>query len=312
MKRALVFGAGGFAGGYMVEELLNNGYEVYGCSRYSRITNDHIAGVFVCDLVDADRVKTVISMVNPEVVVNLAGISSVGVSWRIPQSTVEINVIGALNILEAVRMNDSDTDVLCIGSSEEYAPSETAISEDMPLDASNPYGISKMMLEQYCAMYRDHHGMKVHYVRSFNHTGVGQADTFVLPSWSKQVAEIAASGSPGTMKVGNLSVSRDFSDVRDVVRAYRLVLEKGDCAQVYNIGSGKSHSLKDVLGYITEQSDVAVSVEVNPRLIRPVENQVILCDHSKISKELGWEPEIDIRDTLKELYDYYYERMKSS
>ena len=308
VKKALVFGAGGFAGGYMVDELLDNGYEVYGCSRYSRLTNDRISGIFVCDLLDADRVKTVISMVNPEVVVNMAGISSVGVSWRIPQSTVQVNVIGALNILEAVRINDVDTRILFIGSSEEYGPSDQAITEDAPLDASNPYGISKMMLEQYCRTYREHYGMNVYYVRAFNHTGVGQADTFVIPSWCKQVSEISKSGRPGMMKVGNLEVSRDFSDVRDIVRAYRMVIESDDCSQIYNIGSGKTQPLRKVLDYIIALSEQPITIEVNPKLIRPVENPTILCDHTKITQKLGWEPEIDIETTCREIFDHFNKR----
>lgn len=311
MKKALVFGAGGFAGGHLVDELVKNKYEVYGCSRYGKMNDKRFAGSMVCDIMDADRVKTVIAEVNPDYIVNMAGISSVGLSWKIPQTTVDVNAVGPINILETVRETNPDCHILFIGSSEEYAPKAEPIAENDNLDANNPYGISKVMLERFVTLYREHYRMKVHYVRAFNHTGIGQADTFVIPSWCKQVAEISTSGKPGTIKVGNLNVARDFSDVRDVVRAYRMVLESDDCSQIYNICSGKATSLKSILEYITSLSEQPVDVDVNQKLIRPVENDIICGDHSKITNQLGWNPEIDIKDTIKELFDDFVSRKSS-
>lgn len=310
MKKALVFGAGGFAGGYLVDELVNHDYEVYGCSRYSKLVDDRFSGTLVCDLLDVDRVKTVISEVNPDFIINMAGISSVGLSWKIPQTTVDVNVIGPLNILETIKSSDLDASILFIGSSEEYAPSDKPIKETNRLDANNPYGISKIMLERYCTLYRDHYGMKIHYVRAFNHTGVGQADTFVIPSWCKQAVEISNSGKGGVMKVGNLNVARDFSDVRDVVRAYRMIMESDNCDYIYNVCSGKALGLDDILNSIIELSSQHISVEVNSKLIRPVENDEIYGDHSLITEKLGWNPQYDIKDTIKEMYEYYDKKIK--
>ncbi|SFP37315.1 GDPmannose 4,6-dehydratase [Butyrivibrio proteoclasticus] len=311
MKKALVFGAGGFAGGHLVNELVSNNYEVYGCSRYGKITDKRYAGAMVCDIMDVDRVKTVIAEVNPDYIINMAGISSVGLSWKIPQTTIDVNVVGPVNILETVKETNPDAHILFIGSSEEYAPKAEPISEVDRLDANNPYGISKVMLERLVSLYRDHYGMHVHYVRAFNHTGIGQADTFVVPSWCKQVAEISVSGKPGTIRVGNLNVARDFSDVRDVVRAYRMVLESDDCSQIYNICSGKAIYLEKILEFITSMSEQPVEIEVNQKLIRPVENDTIFGDHSKITKDLGWEPEIDLKDTIREMYEDFVSRKRS-
>lgn len=308
MKRALIFGASGFAGSHLVNELLKHDYEVYGCSHYSTLSDSRLSGAIVCDIMDEDRVRATVSKVSPDCIFNMAGSSSVGVSWSVPQSTVSINVIGTLNILEAVRALDSEIKVLCIGSSEEYAAKGGPLSEEDPLDASNPYGISKLMLDKYCALYREHFGMKVYHVRAFNHTGVGQADTFVIPSWCKQAARISGSGAPGTMRVGNLSVSRDFSDVRDIVRAYRLVLEQGDCNKIYNIGSGRSMPLKDILEFITSLSTQPISIEVNEKLIRPTEIGSICCDHSRLTQDTGWEPQYRIEDTIHEIYEYFEKR----
>ena len=311
MKKVLIFGVGGFVGNYLAAEFKNHGYDVYGSDRVGIQDSPDMDGTYVCDLSDTDRVKSIVTAVRPTHIVNLAAISNVGLSWKIPRTTVEVNVSGALNILEAVRDNDLDTKVLLIGSSEEYDITDGPMNEDTKLNASNPYGISKVMLEQFSAVYRDYYGMKVYHVRAFNHTGVGQSDNFVIPSWCKQAAEISCSGQPGIMRVGNLEVSRDFSNVKDVVRAYRMIIESDNCKEIYNVGNGQSIPLRELLEYITSLSDQPITIETDPKLVRPVENPVIWCDHSKITRELGWNPEYNIFETAKELYDYYLEIERS-
>ncbi len=308
MKKALIFGAGGFAGKHLVNELICNGYEVYGCSRYTALNDDQFAGTMVCDITDPERVKAVIAKIQPDYIVNMAGISSVGLSWRIPQATLEVNVKGPINIMETVKETGIDAHILFIGSSEEYAPTDKALTENSKLDANNPYGISKMMLEKYCTLYREHYGLKIHYVRAFNHTGTGQADTFVIPSWCKQVLEISESNTNKALRVGNLNVARDFSDVRDVVRAYRLVMESDDYSKTYNICSGKAIYLKDILSMIMKHADKPIEIFEDPKLIRPVENEVIFGNYALINKELGWEPKISIEQTIDEMYDFFAKR----
>ena len=206
MKKVLIFGVSGFVGNYLSREFIKNNYDVYGSDKtYNPVLSNRIS-FFEADLLEADQVEMLITKIKPDIVVNLAAVSSVGASWNIPQITLSVNVIGALNIMEAVRRVHRSTKILLVGSSEEYVISDFPMNEDRPLNANNPYGISKVTQEQFAKLYREQYGLKIYCVRSFNHTGIGQKDSFVLPSFCKQVAEIDKSGSPGTIKVGNLSV----------------------------------------------------------------------------------------------------------
>lgn len=305
MKRVLIFGAAGFVGRYLADEFTNNGYRVYGSDKLDAESLTGFVGYSSADILDAEEVCKVLNKFKPNYIVNLAAISSVGMSWEMPQLTLEVNVRGALNILEAARGQDDKPKVMFVGSSEEYAASEGPINEEMPLNANNPYGISKMAQERFAAIYRERYEMKIYCVRPFNHTGVGQKDTFVLPSFCKQVAEIEKKGTPGIIKVGNLDAFRDFSDVRDIVRAYRLIIESDDCSKIYNIGSGVAYSLKELLSYIVSLSTQVIKVEIDKSRFRPVDNKIICCDNSLIYKELGWKPTCSIKDTLKNIFNSY-------
>ena len=303
MKKVLIFGMGGFVGPYLASELQAHGYEVYGSDLHAkRIGN---ISVIAADLLNAGSVETVIRDIGPDAIINLAAISSVGQSWGMPQVTMQVNVIGALNILEAARKQQTKLKIMFIGSSEEYIVSDKPMSENTPLDANNPYGISKITQERFAALYRGQYGLKVYCVRPFNHTGVGQRDSFVLPSFCKQVAEIEKSGRPGVIKVGNLAVRRDFSHVKDIVRAYRMILESKDDTQIYNVGSGKAYGLDELMEYITSLSNQKITVEIDPALVRPVDTPVICCDYSKVKRELGWEPKLTVFNALQELYKSY-------
>lgn len=302
-KRALIFGACGFAGRYLIQELKAHGYHVFGSDMLENENASLCESFRVCDILDADQVKTAIRDVCPTHIINLAAISSVGLSWKIPQKTMSVNVNGTLNILEGAREVCSHARILLIGSSEEYVVTDQPISESTPLDANNPYGISKFVTERFSEMYRERYGMKIYHVRAFNHTGVGQRESFVIPSWCRQAASISESGSAGTMRVGNVSVIRDLSDVRDIVRAYRMVIESDDCEIVYNIGSGKGTALGDILKYLQGLSRQPIAIEQDPDLFRPADNPVIVCDHSLITKRLGWMPEYDILSTVREIFN---------
>ena len=308
MKSALIFGAAGFVGRYLAEELNKHGYVVHGSDvlKPSHLVGGSLFESFhSCDLLDAESVKQLVKSLELTHIINLAAVSSVGLSWKIPQKTIDVNVTGGLNILEAAREICPEVRLLFIGSSEEYVITDQPISEETPLDANNPYGISKLAIERFSEIYRKRYGMKVYYVRAFNHTGVGQRDTFVIPSWCKQTAAIVKSGLPGVLKVGNVDVVRDISDVRDVVRAYRMVIESDDCNIVYNIGSGKGTALSDVLVCLRELSNHPITVEQDPVLFRPVDNPIILCNHNLITKRLSWNPEHMLFDTVQEMFYYY-------
>lgn len=301
MKRVLIFGIGGFVGPYLAREFEKNGYEVIGSDM---VEVEGVACVKV-NLLDTEAVDRVINENKVDVIVNLAAISSVGSSWSMPQTTISVNVLGALNIMEAARKMDKQPHILFVGSSEEYAVTDSDIDENTPLNANNPYGISKATQESFAAIYRERYGMKIHCVRPFNHTGVGQKENFVLPSFAKQVADITKSGKPGVMKVGNLTAIRDFSDVRDVVRAYRMIVEQDNCETIYNVGSGKCYKIEELLDFLISLSNQEIEVQIDPQRFRPVDTPRICCDNTKIRKELGWELQYSIFDTLKEMYETY-------
>ena len=307
MSRVLIFGAGGFVGSYLCKEFLNNGYKVSGTDKGEGSALPSEVDFYKTDLMQADEVEKLIGQIQPDIIVNLAAISSVGASWNMPQATMAINVIGALNIMEAARKSEQKPRILFVGSSEEYVISENPLDENTQLNANNPYGISKVTQEQFAKLYREQYGLKIYCVRPFNHTGIGQRDSFVLPSFCKQVAEIDKSGKNGKIKVGNLKVKRDFSHVKDVVRAYRMIVESDNCNQIYNVGSGNAYSLEDMLTYIIGLSDQNIEIEVDQNRIRPTDQPVICCDRSLIGKELGWKPQYDVYDALKEMFDYYKE-----
>ncbi len=302
MEKVLIFGAGGFVGAYLSREFLDHGYTVVGSDRTSEAAMPEGVSYYPADLLKAADVEAVVRAVQPDIIVNLAAISSVGASWSMPQDTMEVNVIGALNLLEAARKAERKPKLLFVGSSEEYVITEQAIDEHTEINAGNPYGISKVAQENFAALYRERFGLPVYCVRPFNHTGVGQRDSFVLPSFCKQAAEIERSGQPGTIRVGNLRVRRDFSHVKDIVRAYRMILESDDCRRIYNVGSGTAYRLDELLSFICGLSHQPIRIEEDPARFRPSDQPRVCCDHRRITQELGWMPEYTVYDALKEMY----------
>lgn len=311
MRKVLIFGAGGFVGSYLSREFLNHGYSVYGSDKQQGSLLPETVTFVHAELLNGESVEKVIKDIEPDIIVNLAAISSVGASWGIPQTTISVNVVGALNIMEAARRLENKSKILLIGSSEEYVATDKAIDEDCELDAGNPYGISKVTQERFAKLYREKYGLQIYCVRPFNHTGVGQKDSFVLPSWCKQIAEIEKSGKPGVIKVGNLTVQRDFSHVKDIVRAYRMIVESSNCNIIYNVGSGKAYRLDEILQCIIRFSTQKITVEIDQSRIRPSDQPVICCDHSLITKQLGWEPKYTVYDALKEMYESYLMEINS-
>ena len=305
MKDVLIFGAGGFVGSYLSREFIEHGYNVFGSDKVHSAMLPSEVDFESADLMDSEAVEKLVNKIGPDIIVNLAAISSVGASWNIPQFTIQVNVVGALNIMEAARKSVKKPKILFVGSSEEYVISDFPMNEDRQLNASNPYGISKVTQEQFAKLYKEQYGLKIFCVRPFNHTGVGQRDSFVLPSFCKQVAEIEKSGNSGKIKVGNLTVKRDFSHVKDIVRAYRMIVESENCDLIYNVGSGTAYSLEDMLQYIIKMSSQKIEVEIDQSRFRPTDQPVICCDYNLIKKELGWEPQYTVFDALKEMLEYY-------
>lgn len=302
----LIFGVSGFVGNYLAEEFYLNNYKVYGSDLFKGERMQDYVSFTASDIRDPNEIAAIIKDICPTYIVNLAAVSSVAQSWDIPQKTLEINVIGTLNILEGIRQHSPDTRLLLVGSSEEYAPLNTPINENDLINGASPYAISKATQEKIGEIYYGRYGINVFYVRAFNHTGIGQKDNFVIPSWCRQVAAIKKRGSDfNVITVGNLHVKRDFSDVRDIARGYRLVLERGTPNQVYNIGSGKVYELKELLNYIISLSDMPIEVRIDNHLIRPNEPASIWCDNHLIKKELGWCEKHSIFDAMHDMYEHY-------
>lgn len=310
MKKVLIFGVSGFVGKYLVNNLLNHGYEVIGtdCLRADETLLNVINTFELADILDAQAVYRLIEKYEPEYIVNLAAISSVASSWKIPQTTIDVNLNGTLNILEAVRQINIDTKILLIGSSEEYEISEQQISEEHIINANNPYGISKVAQENFAKIYREEYGLKIVNTRTFNHTGIGQSDKFVISSFIKQVAEIEKRGQAGIISVGNLAARRDLGDVRDMVEAYRMLLEKDTEHNIFNVGSGSCYLLEDLLKYIISLSNQSIKIQVDEERIRPLDNPIIWCDNSRIKTAIGWKPQYTIYDTINEMYKDYLNR----
>ena len=291
--KVVIVGASGFVGGYLARELVSAGHSVIK------------ADLPELDLLNAAQVDVLIASHKPDAVVNLAAISSVGASWKKPSDTISVNVNGTLNLLEAVRKHAPQAKTLLIGSAEEYAvpEEETKLKETDPLEASNPYGISKIAQENFAQLYRKKYGMNIVCTRSFNHTGVGQTTTFALPSFVKQVAAIDRSGKPGKIFVGNLSAWRDSSDVEDVVHVYRMLLENKNEFDTYNVGSGIANKIEDLLkDVILKFTPVNIEIVVDPEKVRPVETPYLCADNSRVKKY--WNG-TDIRTTLKKMFDHY-------
>jgi GDP-4-dehydro-6-deoxy-D-mannose reductase len=303
MAKALIFGSNGFVGPWLARELASHGWEVACSDRADGPKEGLPAEYYRADLLDAGRIKEVVSDARPDAVVNLAAVSSVGQSWRAPAATIEVNVVGSIDVLEAAKALGTCPKVLLVGSSEEYEPSEGPLSEESPLSGNNPYGISKRAVGELADLYEAAGDVRVYRTRSFNHTGPGQVPSFVVPSWCRQVADIERSGKPGSMRVGNLSVRRDISDVRDIVRGYRMLLESDWSGEVFNLGSGTATPLKDILETVIGFSSQEIEYEVDPALIRLTDQPCVQADVSKAARELGWRPEIPLLRTLRDVYE---------
>lgn len=302
MKKVLITGAGGFVGSYLIKEFRNHGYNVIACDIKKSDTFTDDITYYDMNILDKQRIEEVLEECKPDYLINLAAISSVGLSWNIPDKTMEVNVIGTLNILEAVNKKCRNCKVLLIGSSEEYEMRSEPLKESDEVNANNPYGISKIAQENFAKLYKQKYGLDIVCTRSFNHTGIGQLDQFVIPSFCKQIAEIDKSGKPGKIYVGNLSAYRDLSDVRDIVKVYRALLENETEELIYNVGSGKVYKIEDLLNYIISLCSQKVEIVLDKEKIRPVDTPYICCDNSKTAKYFDG---TNIKDTIKEMYEYY-------
>ena len=299
--KALITGSEGFVGRYLRAELVSAGYEVTGADLQPG------DGTLAADLLDPEAAEGAVAQVGPDVVFHLAGQADVGRSWQIPQKTVQINEIAALNLLEAVRKVCPRASAVLVGSSDQYGSLREAgvsVSEETPMRPMNPYAVSKVAQEQLGRAYAAAYGLRICMTRSFNHGGAGQKPGFMIPDFARGIVKVER-GEAETLPVGNLAARRDFTHVKDIVRAYRLIAEKGKPGEVYNVGSGKTYSAGEVLDRMVAMAACPVPVRQDPARMRPSDTPVICCDHSRLTRDAGWEPELPLEEILRDTLTYY-------
>lgn len=299
--KALITGSEGFIGKHLTTELRENGYEVYRCDL--RMAD----GVIPLNILDIEQTKKVILEHTPDILINMAGQADVGISWKSPQFTVEVNAIGMINILEAVRVIDPQIRVIAIGSSDEYGVLKEKgknVTENIPINPMTPYAISKQAQEQFAQLYNCAYGMNVCMTRQFNLGGAGQAKGFLLSDFASGIVEIEK-GLKDSLLVGNLSSARDFTHVKDACRAIRLIAEKGHPGEVYNICSGKTYTVQEILNHMLEMTNTDVTIKQDPSRMRPSDTPLICGNHDKLTEHTGWEPELGLDEMLSDIFDYW-------
>ena len=314
--RSLIIGGAGFVGAYLIRHLRDDlGQEVF----VTKMPNEQIteSGIAVFDLniLEKDSIVKVFEEIKPDYIFHLAAQSSVSVSWKNPGLTVDVNVKGAVNVLEAMREAAPKARILLIGSGEEYGhvkADEIPIVEDNTPRPGNIYAATKVCQNLLGKIYADAYHLDIMMVRAFNHIGPNQSPIFVVADFCKQVAEIEAGQKEAVMMVGNLSAKRDFTDVRDVVRAYALLMKHGKSGETYNIGSGKAIAIDDILKMILKNSTKAIEVKVDKERLRPVDVPIIEADTTSVRECTDWKPEIELEQTIRETLDYWREIVKNN
>ena len=317
--KVLITGITGFAGSHLADYILDNhpDAQVYGMIRWrSRMENIlHIESrihLVEADLKDMGSLKKCLAEVQPDRIFHLAAQSFVPTSWKCPAETFAINAGGQINLFESILSLGISPKIQIAGSSEEYGlvnSEEIPMKETNPLRPLSPYAVSKVAQDLLGWQYFKSYGLKVVRTRGFNHTGPRRGEVFICSNFAKQVVEIEKQKREPVIYVGNLEAKRDFTDVRDMVRAYWLGLEKGEDGEVYNLGTGKTYSIKEVLDKLLAISKVDVKIEVAPDRLRPSDVPVLLSDSSKFKQLTGWEPQIPFSQSLQDLLEYWRERV---
>ena len=315
--KVLITGITGFAGSHLAEYILANhpDVEIYGIVRW-RSRMDNIVGILdkihlvEADLKDMVSLRAALAESKPDRIFHLAAQSFVPTSWKCPAETFAINAIGQINLFESILALDLKPRVQIAGSSEEYGQvfsDEIPMKETNPLRPLSPYAVSKVSQDLLAFQYYKSYGLRAVRTRGFNHTGPRRGDVFVTSSFAKQIAEIEKKKRPPVINVGNLEAKRDFTDVRDMVRAYWLSLEKGIEGDVYNIGSGQAYSMQELLDLLMSLSRTKMEVRVDPERLRPSDVPVLLADSSKFRTLTGWQPRIPFKQTILDLLNYWRE-----
>lgn len=312
---ALIIGAGGFAGGYLIRELAENrNWSVYATKLPAEQISSDLCTVCDLNILNEEDITALLASVRPDHIFHLAAQSSVKVSWDRPELTVDINIRGSVNLLQAVRKSGQKPRVILIGSGEEYgyaADQSAPVSESTPPDPGNVYAVTKYTQNMIGALYHRAYGMDIISVRAFNHFGPGQSPQFVASDFCRQAAMIEAGRQEPDISVGNLSAIRDFTDVRDIMRAYADLAVSGKSGETYNVGSGHAVAIREILDTICSLSSVPINVTADPARFRPADIPKIEADIGKITRDTGWKPEIPLAETLKDTLNYWRKKIQS-
>lgn len=314
---AFITGIAGFAGSFLAEDLLTNDYKVSGSvlgrestRNISRIKKD--INLVNLNVTKPNECRRRIKQLNPSVIFHLAAFSSVGQSFKNERLTYEINFDGTLNVLNAAMDAKNPVKIVFVSSADcygDFKPANKTLTESQPLNPISPYAVSKAAAEYVCRMYYWQHQLQVCVVRAFNHTGPRQNDNFVVSSFAKQIAQIEKTKSAEAIHVGDLTAKRDFSDVRDIVRGYRLIAEKGKAGEVYQLCSGKAVSIKKVLEMLLKLSDKRIVVRTDTARLRKNDIPCLKGDYKKARIKIGYRPQISFNNTLNDTLNYWRENI---
>ncbi len=308
--KALITGVTGFAGNHLARLLLHEGWEVFGTRNGKEQLDEDLSECVViheCDIRNSGQIREVLTAVQPKYIFHLAGQSSVANSWKETAATFDINVVGTARLLDELILQKTDTTVILAGSAEEYGRPRgaTPLTESEPLDPINPYGVSKAALSMLFKQYHLKHGLELIYARAFNHIGPGQRPGFVTVDFARQLTKIKANLKEPVISVGNLETVRDFTDVRDIVKAYLGLAKRGCPGEVYNVCSGNAIAIKDILCLLIKQTGVKVEIKTDPDKMRPAEVPVLVGNNNKICNAINWKPERSMQETLQDLINYW-------
>ena len=315
MKKVFITGISGFAGSHLAEYLATQEtYDVYGTVfgdgyRVPLIPRDHFISL---DLTDREQTIAVVKKIQPEWIFHLAALSSPALSFQDPVKTMTNNIEAELNLFLAALEVAGLERILVVGSAEEYgkvAKNDLPINETVALNPLSPYAVSKIAQDFLGLQYFLSRRLPVIRVRPFNHTGERQTPVFVVPAFAKQIAEIEAQKIEPVMRVGNLTASRDFTDVKDMVRAYVEAMEQGELGDVYNLGSGRGVAIQEVLNSLLVMSSISIEIKQDPQRLVPADVPELVCDATKFIRLTGWKTEIPFQDTLKRVLNYWRQQV---
>ena len=312
MSRILITGGTGFVGKHLIQFLKPKNSRIAVLASGPTSTPEPDVDYYEVDIRDRDAVRSVVQKVEPDQIYHLAGITTIAASWSDPQLTYEVNVWGASSLFRAAMSLPSPPRILNVSTAQVYAPSSYPLSEGSLVWPDNPYAASKAMAELLIVEYQRHQAGGIVTARAFNHTGPGQPPNFVLPSMAKQFAEIEVGLQPAKLIVGNIDVKRDFTDIRDVVRAYCLLLGQGRTGEIYNVCSGSAICLSEIVQLFESISGVDVNIETDEGRVRCNDVMHICGDPNKIRNATGWRPQISLRETVVSLLDYWRSRIASA